>query len=526
METFELAKQCFIGGLQSLQQNNLEGAEAQFERSLKFLPGRPSTLNNLAGVKLKLGKFAEAESFARKVIAAEPDSPEGWANLGIALARTGRWEEALQAQERALQSNPDHINAWIGKAESLLGLKRFDDALSACEESLKLEPEQDEVLHAQSLALKELGRSEEARKVYTRSLAARVARSPVHLSPRRASQKADVLVIHPDPSLDDSLKPFAALHLAAPNFPSQLVRLLQDDFHFTSVFLGEALNRLTRGRIPQPDLVINNCTNAESIAAEGSLAGLIEAVDGFGVPVVNHPSQAMSTARDATAKLLEDIPGIRMPKTRRFSSVGKSTAQLIAEIERQFAYPLITRSLSSQEGKGMTKVDSPEALRAVLEAGLLEQFFVTEFVDSRGGNEFYRKVRAAFVRDEMVVVRVDHDTQWKIYARKSDERVAFYLSNAHLLAAEKRICADPERELGRTAVLALRAIRDRIPLDVFGVDFDVDAAGELVFYEANATMNLLSTARPEVPYPPEANERLLQAMRSYFGSLVTRCGGV
>jgi hypothetical protein len=66
---------------------------------------------------------------------------------------------------------------------------------------------------------------------------------------------------------------------------------------------------------------------------------------------------------------------------------------------------------------------------------------------------------------------------------------------------------------------ALRAIRERIPLDVFGIDFDVDANGTVAFYEANATMNLFSTARPEVPYPREADERLKAAFRSYFATV-------
>ena len=70
------------------------------------------------------------------------------------------------------------------------------------------------------------------------------------------------------------------------------------------------------------------------------------------------------------------------------------------------------------------------------------------------------------------------------------------------------------------ALQALRAIRDRIPLDVFGVDFEVDADGRLVFFEANATMNLFSTARPEIPYPAEAEDRLKRAFRNYFASLL------
>ena len=170
----------------------------------------------------------------------------------------------------------------------------------------------------------------------------------------------------------------------------------------------------------------------------------------------------------------------------------------------------------------MTKVDSRDRLLEVLAAGFPEKFFVTEFVDTRGENKFFRKIRAAIVQDEIMIVRVDCDTNWNVHGRKSDERVAFYLENADLLDQEKLICTDPEAGLGRSAMQSLRAIRDRISLDVFGVDFDVDPDGLLVDYEANATMNLLSTARAEVPYPNDANECLKLAFRRYLTSLADR----
>jgi hypothetical protein len=60
-----------------------------------------------------------------------------------------------------------------------------------------------------------------------------------------------------------------------------------------------------------------------------------------------------------------------------------------------------------------------------------------------------------------------------------------------------------------------------VPLDIFGIDFAVDPEGRVVFYEANATMNLFSTANKLVPNPKEADERLKIAFQRYFGSLVT-----
>jgi hypothetical protein len=54
-----------------------------------------------------------------------------------------------------------------------------------------------------------------------------------------------------------------------------------------------------------------------------------------------------------------------------------------------------------------------------------------------------------------------------------------------------------------------------MPLDFFGIDFDVDDDGQVVFFEANAAMNLLKhpgdpadIALPDAPF-----ERIKEAFR-------------
>ncbi len=521
MNNFETAKQFFFEGLQLLQANNLQAAETQFERSLEIIPERISTLNNLSAVKIKLSKFGEAEDLARKAVALEENSPEAWSNLATALGAAGRDEDALLAADRAIQCNSSYAMAWLAKAAALRDLKRYDEALLACEQALRLDPDKYEILFHKSLILKELNRLNEAHGIYRRALDLRVAVSPVFIGERCATQKAEALIINPDPYIDDSFHSFENLSRFCPNFPSQLADHLHEDFHFNYLFISNVGNLSARKQIPQPDFIVNNHVNGEMIVADGSMAGLKELLESFRVPVVNHPAKVMPTIRDMSAKLLDGIPGAVVPRTARFSSVGKPYEQLADEIEVQFDYPLITRRLTSQEGKGMNKVDSRKALIEVLSAGCPDQFFVTEFVDCRKGTEFHRKIRVAVVKDEILIVRVDYDTYWNVHGRKAKARVPFYLEHRWVLDEEKRIINDPEAELGRPATQALRTIRERIPMDVFGIDLAVDPDGLLVFYEANATMNLFCTAHTEVRNPIEADERLKDAFQRYFTSLLT-----
>jgi hypothetical protein len=161
-------------------------------------------------------------------------------------------------------------------------------------------------------------------------------------------------------------------------------------------------------------------------------------------------------------------------------------------------------------------------LKVLVAADCPEDFFVTEFVDCRGKDEFFRKIRAAVVGGEIILIRVDYDTFWNVHGRKNRKRVPFYLERPYLLDEEKRICLDPDAALGRSAMQSLRAIRERIPMDIFGIDFAVDPLGIVIFYEANATMNLFSTAPKEAANPKEAGENLKLAFQSYFMSLVAK----
>jgi tetratricopeptide (TPR) repeat protein len=517
---FEKAKQFFADGMRLLQANNLEEAETQLTRSLEIIPDRVSTLNNLSAVKSRRLKFAEAEDLAQKAIAAGDHSPEAWSNLGIARAGANRHEEAVQAFDRALYYDSSYTMGWFNKAASFYRLKKYDEALEACDEALKLDSTQYLIYFTKSLVLKELGQMEEAEKNYFRSIKMRADLSPVVIAERRPTQKAEVLIISHNLSKDTLFKSFEVLHYECPNFPGQLAELFQDDYHFNYVLEGIATRPHARDKIPQPDVIINNCANGELVLSEGKLPGLSALMDSFNVPVVNHPSRVVQTTRDMSARLLQNVSGLLVPTSMRFSVAGKTPQELMREIERHYHYPIIARTLTTQQGKGMYKIDSREALLKVLASDLREDFFVIQFMNTPDKHGFYRKIRGTILKDEIIISRVDFSDHWNVRGRRTEVRLKFYLANMYLLDEEKRICQDPEATLGRSAIQALQTIRDRIPLDICGIDFDVDANGTLIFYEANATMNLLTTAQKEIPNPPEPEERLREAFRRYFKSLL------
>lgn len=81
-----------------------------------------------------------------------------------------------------------------------------------------------------------------------------------------------------------------------------------------------------------------------------------------------------------------------------------------------------------------------------------------------------------------------------------------------LVALANDIVSRPHARLGATAMATLEAIGRTLPLDVFGLDFDVDEDGRVVFFEANPSMNLLWTGATELAYPRSAEAQFLEGV--------------
>ncbi len=114
-------------------------------------------------VKLQqAGKWAEAETQYRAVLAARPDYAEAHANLGAVLIRMDRYSEAIREYETALKIAPNltPILLNIGLAHYRKG--DYAKAVAAFKRFLKSSPRNAQALQLTSLSLVALGRDEEA----------------------------------------------------------------------------------------------------------------------------------------------------------------------------------------------------------------------------------------------------------------------------------------------------------------------------------------------------------------------------
>ena len=118
------------------------------------------------------GRWAEAESLYRQVLAANPRDFTARHFLGVIKAQSGRAEEALADISLALEIRPDDAEALLNLANVLKVLNRQAEALAGFDRALAVKPEWPQAENNRGTVLQALGRFEEALAGYDRALAA------------------------------------------------------------------------------------------------------------------------------------------------------------------------------------------------------------------------------------------------------------------------------------------------------------------------------------------------------------------
>ena len=165
------ARASFLDGIRAFEAGLLMAAESAFRASLLALPGRPSTLINLAATLVRARRPAEALPLLDEALAAEPDSTEALCHRGAALAALGQSGPALAAYDHALRLQPALVPALFQRAVQLNLLGQPAAALVALEQVMALKPPDGEAWFHHGQTLQALGRAEEALRSYDRALA-------------------------------------------------------------------------------------------------------------------------------------------------------------------------------------------------------------------------------------------------------------------------------------------------------------------------------------------------------------------
>lgn len=207
--------------------------------------------------------------------------------------------------------------------------------------------------------------------------------------------------------------------------------------------------------------------------------------------VINHPDAVLRSTRDQVARLLGDIPGLTAPQVVRLRNAKPDLAAQAVE-RANMRFPMIVRLAGTHTGQVVGVVGDMDELRSsVRQPG---EHLITEFVDFRNSDGYYRKYRSFFIGRRMVFRHMLASDQWNVHAKNR----SFMFEKPELLEQEKALFESAEGAFEEPVLATLAAVREKMPLDYFGMDFGVADDGRVVLFEANATMNffpLLSDPR-------------------------------
>lgn len=167
---FEEAKTLFLQGLAQLQEGRAQDAEQSFEASLAHMPGRASTLVNLAAARLSLGRPQDALAPAEVALDQDPADADAALHRADALRQLSRHEDAARAYDTLLALRADLPMAWFHQGVCLLELYRHADALAAFDRALALDPHLHDAWSCRGDILRDMGRLDEAREAYHQAL--------------------------------------------------------------------------------------------------------------------------------------------------------------------------------------------------------------------------------------------------------------------------------------------------------------------------------------------------------------------
>ena len=152
---YNLAKTLYDAG-------DIEGAIAQYEKTILMHPNNVEALNNLSNALMAQGRLDDAIRHLRHVLNIAPGSTEANVNLGNALVKKGDINQAIHQYQIAQELNPKQKEIYVNLGKVFLDNHQYNEAAEQFEQALTLDPEFSDVRINLGNALAHSGKSEEA----------------------------------------------------------------------------------------------------------------------------------------------------------------------------------------------------------------------------------------------------------------------------------------------------------------------------------------------------------------------------
>jgi glutathione synthase/RimK-type ligase-like ATP-grasp enzyme len=263
------------------------------------------------------------------------------------------------------------------------------------------------------------------------------------------------------------------------------------------------------------DVVFNMICNADD--GRDILVQALDLVERLGRPTVNHPRLIMNTDRETIARRLADIPCCVVPRTMRVAGPVLAEAALNQEFAG-FRLPLLVRVAGTHGGDDFDKCESWVEVAEFVSRSPEANYYLIEFVDYRSDDGFFRKYRVIFVDGEILPYHLAIHNDWKVHHFRTD-----MANHAWMREEEERFLEDIGHVFDATHQDALRAIAMATGLDYGGIDCGIDRDGQIVVFEANASMLVHDEKNADFAY----KNQYIAKVKDAFDAMLSRrriCG--
>jgi hypothetical protein len=429
---------------------------AELERRIAEEPDAIAARFDRACLLTGAGRLDEAKRDYLELLARAPGHAGALNNLGALFLAEGHRRAARLVYAEAVKHNPDDPMGRVNLANILQGLGEIEDAQREYAAALALDPALREAHRGLAQLLSAAG--DEAGAERHRILAFR-DRPVTALPYRGAAAPVPLLVLVSardgnlayETIIDDSV--FATTVLVAEFFEPEMLL---------------PAHRLILNAIGEADLCGEALDRARAVVARST------------APVVNQPAAVLSTGRSGNAQRLGGLPGVRVPKIRALPRAAIDADALAAA---GFGFPLLLRAPGFHMGRHFVRVPEPGALAEAVDSLPGESLLAIEYLDARGSDGKARKYRAMFVGEQIYPLHLAISDDWKIHYFSAD-----MTDRPEHRAEEAAFLADLPSSIGGGGAAALARIREALELDYGGIDFGLSRDGEILLFEANATM--------------------------------------
>jgi aromatic-L-amino-acid decarboxylase len=434
----------------------------------------------------ELGRTLEAREAFIDLLGRAPSHRGALNNLGTLLHATGYRTAGRTAFREAVARHPGDPMSLVNLANALRENDEFEQARERYESALRLAPDHAEAHQGLSYVLAELGDEEGAAWHRRKGFEERAVRT---LPYRGQSPPVSLLLL---------------VSAVGGNIPTRT--FLDDRIFETFVAVPEFYD--AKSPLPPHQVVFNAIGDADlsrsALEAAKALLALTTA------PVINPPSAVLATGRAMNAERLARVPGVVTPVTITLGrdDLGRPDASSTLH-RRGLRFPLLLRTPGFHTGRHFLRVENADQLPNALAALPGRELTVMQYLDARGSDGKVRKYRVMMIDGQLYPLHVAISSDWKIHYFTAD-----MAENPEHRAEDAEFLENMPGVLGLAGMAALEQIQKTLSLDYAGVDFGLSATGEILLFEANATM-VVNPPEPDARwiYRREPVQRILEAAR-------------